>query len=1716
MAFALVVAGALLLAHEVFSRADINVILVTNTGDSGPGSLRAAILEANGTPVIDEIRFAFVPDFTMELPPTPVIYIYDALPPITTPVIINGAQTGVSGPGVQLVGVCDCEGLGPDGLVFDAGSGGSTVTRMSLVGFTRAIVLGSDGNTVTGNYVGLDLGGSADANGTGVAVTGARNTVGRGNVISNNFDDGVAVSGSDNVVAGNLIGLDSAGTAAAPNSGSGVYVGVSAGGNRIGGSDPADRNVISANQSFGIYIDSTTTGNSILGNFVGTNKTGSVAIGNNTGIVIEDSPGNVIGAVGAGNVIAGNFGAGITLENAGGSIVRANMIGTDAAGTATGLGNESDGIRISGSTMITIGGAGAGEGNVIVDNGSDGIDARFVGTLTVQGNSIGLGSTGAANGNWRNGIRLEATTDAQIGGAGSAGNVLSANVGAGLNLACGFGDGTPIPDPSGTTVEGNRIGTDRAAALRRGNLGGGITVDCGTGTHVGGKSPALGNYISANGDSEGVLAGLFDAGTDDTIQNNFIGVGAGGENLGNVGAGVSIGSSFPDVIDNTIAYNSGNGVEVVVGTNNLLRGNRIHDNGLLGIDLGSDGVTANDAGDVDGGPNLRQNFPVLTGAVRSGTSLLVSGTLSSVANTDYTVELFANTAADPSGFGEGETPLGTTTVHTNGSGVATFTNVAVALPAAAQRLITATATDPVKNTSELSAPATTLTAPTMSTTASANVLIGGTVHDTANVAGGDGPTGSVVFTLYGPDDATCASSSPPFTSTVAVAGNGAYDSAAFTPTAPGVYRWVARYGGDSRNTSVQGSCNDPNEAVTIIRIATPTLTTTASPNGPIGQPITDVATIAGGSRPSGTLVFRLFGPDNASCAGAPVFSSTKPVAGNGAVTSDPFTPTALGTYRWVAAYSGDAGNAPVSGACGDANEQVVIGKAVPALTTVASASVPVGGVLSDSATLANGFNPGGTLTFRLFGPTDPTCTNPPLLVTTAPVSGNGTYASGSFTTATPGTYRWVASYPGDANNNPAGGACGDPSETVVVTLAVPTISTQSSLTAMPGQPMVDTAKVAGGFNPTGTVTFRLYGATDPSCGAAPIYTSTNPLTAGGAAVSGAFTAPAPGTYRWIATYNGDANNRVVPGVCGDASETVTVLGTTTTSAPTTTTSTTIPVSTTSTTTSTTTTSTTTTTVDPGPDTPPPTIDTTIPPTTTTTPPSTTSTTVSQTTTSLPPGTTTTATTAPPAVTPTTTATPPTATTAAPTTPPTTAPPAETSTSAPTTVPASTTAPPATTTTRPPATTTTAPAPPTTAPPAASLDAVNPRGERSGPAGVALDVSGDGYTGCPTVYFFFDGVRIGSDTPNAAGSVGVGHLSVPGDAEPGQHRVTSACRPSGGPVRASSAFVVTKSDVHRSAFVTSLNRPDQVSLDLSQLATSAIVAVALIVLFAFPFELFNSTVEENYDEIRGWFRLPARVVGAGTRASRIATFLGLTVLTAIVIGFLSPDFGLNLTSAVLVIGFTVALLVMSLGFSLPAAIGIHRSTGEWGTLNFLPGTVVVSIIMVALSRAFHFQPGYMYGALAGLAFASALSRETQGRLTAANWIWALALSVGAWLVRIPVANAAARPGASVWWVGAEACLVLIFLWGVEGLAVAMLPMRFLDGRKVIDWNRVVWAVLLFMGVFAAVHVLFAPSSGYVGHTTGQVTVGVVALFLIFGGISVGLWAYFRYRPERATS
>jgi hypothetical protein len=432
--------------------------------------------------------------------------------------------------------------------------------------------------------------------------------------------------------------------------------------------------------------------------------------------------------------------------------------------------------------------------------------------------------------------------------------------------------------------------------------------------------------------------------------------------------------------------------------------------------------------------------------------------------------------------------------------------------------------------------------PTLTTVASAGGAPGTALTDKATLAGGATPTGTITFVLYGPDDATCAAT-PAFTSSaIAVNGNGTYTSApAFAAGTSGVYRWRALYGGDANNAAVAGACNDPGEAATILQTA-PTLVTSASAGGIVGVPLTDQATLAGGLAPTGAITFSLFGPGDATCATTPVFTASVTVTGNGSYASPPFAPATVGSYRWIAAYGGDANNAGISGICGDAGESATIVPAVPTLVTTASAGGAIGVALTDQATLAGGFTPTGTLTFNAYGPNDSTCANAPAFTSTVVVNGNGTFASAPFTPPATGTWRWRALYGGDARNVAVAGACNAPGENAIISAVQPVLAAhgEPASPVLAGTPLHDVATLSSGSDPTGTITFALYGPDDPGCASTPAFTSSATVSGNGDYASAPFTPRVPGTWRWIASYGGDAANAPATGACDDPQQSVVV------------------------------------------------------------------------------------------------------------------------------------------------------------------------------------------------------------------------------------------------------------------------------------------------------------------------------------------------------------------------------------------------------------------------------------------------------------------------------------------------------------------------------------------------------------------------------------------------
>ncbi len=485
--------------------------------------------------------------------------------------------------------------------------------------------------------------------------------------------------------------------------------------NTIGGTAPTARNVITGSPGNGAIVGFSGSGNVIQGNYVGTNATGGAGLGFG-GIILRNN--SVLGgtAAGAGNVISGS--RDVLMSFTTGSFVQGNFFGLSADGT-TALANMGGGIFLDQTQDNTIGGASAAARNVTLYGITISGVSGGGGGNTVQGNFIGTNPAGTAALGTRvptPGISLNSATKALI-----LDNVIS-NRDVGISL---FG--------ANNTIQGNFIGTNAAGTAAIPNFtgisaGGGDGV---TGNIIGGDTAAERNVISGNVDVGLSLgAGLLGS---QTVQGNFIGTATDGlTSLGNGGRGILIAASSGQIIGgvlpgqgNVIAFNSADGVSVTSGAGHAIRGNSIHSNGGLGIDLGDDGVTANDLGDADTGANNLQNYPVLTSVSSSGGNVPIVGTLNSEASKTYRLEFFGSDKADPSHFGEGQVFLGATDVSTDASGDASFD---VTFPTTAGPRVTATATDANGNTSEFSlAPTPKLLniSTRMQVLTDENVLIGG-------------------------------------------------------------------------------------------------------------------------------------------------------------------------------------------------------------------------------------------------------------------------------------------------------------------------------------------------------------------------------------------------------------------------------------------------------------------------------------------------------------------------------------------------------------------------------------------------------------------------------------------------------------------------------------------------------------------------------------------------------------------------------------------------------------------------------------------------------------------------------------------------------------------------------------------------------------------------------------------------------------------------------
>jgi parallel beta-helix repeat protein len=403
--------------------AQATTFTVTNTNDSGAGSLRQAITDANNNSGPDNISFNIPtsdPGYSI-LSDAWVIQPNTLLPSLSgggTTIdghtqTTNQGDTNIFGPEVQL----DGSNLATTDWIFSVESNANTIKGLAI---TRASGAGirirssSNNNTISGNYIGTDPAGIwAWGNGTGIEVFAAAssNTI-SGNLISGNAVDGVKISDTGtnfNNVKNNIIGLDSSGVVPIPNSGHGIFITNGSQHNNIGGDIP-DRNIISGNSKSGVYIHGTSTDSNLVWyNYIGTVQSGTSAAGNaNSGVIVTaGAQDNTI----QDNLISGNQQHGVYLSGSGteNNFVRLNIIGADEQVTKL-IPNGWHNVAVyDGASSNWIGTISPPWGNVIVGAGWSGVVLHNSNQNSVLHNAIGTDEAGTATtlGNSFYGVHVE-------------------------------------------------------------------------------------------------------------------------------------------------------------------------------------------------------------------------------------------------------------------------------------------------------------------------------------------------------------------------------------------------------------------------------------------------------------------------------------------------------------------------------------------------------------------------------------------------------------------------------------------------------------------------------------------------------------------------------------------------------------------------------------------------------------------------------------------------------------------------------------------------------------------------------------------------------------------------------------------------------------------------------------------------------------------------------------------------------------------------------------------------------------------------------------------------------------------------------------------------------------------------------------------------------------------------------------------------------------
>jgi hypothetical protein len=325
----------------------------------------------------------------------------------------------------------------------------------------------------------------------------------------------------------------------------------------------------------------------------------------------------------------------------------------------------------------------------------------------------------------------------------------------------------------------------------------------------------------------------------------------------------------------------------------------------------------------------------------------------------------------------------------------------------------------------------------------------------------------------------------------------------------------------------------------------------------------------------------------------------------------------------------------------------------------------------------------------------------------------------------------------------------------------------------------------------------------------------------------------------------------------------------------------------------------------------------------------------------------------------------------------------------------------------------------------------------------------------------------------------------------------------------------------SSFSSALATPSQSFGSVGNTVVNLIITMALVLFITFPAQLFNKTLEENYDDIRdimtrhfGWVRRVRReVAGESTARTRLIVFAIVVSLGALLGSLNDPGFGFNRSSVLTYIG-VVASMIVGLLLGTTVAKLYRRARGEEarGKLHALPAGLLVAGVCVLLSRSTGFKPGYLYGVIFGVAFTKKLTKSGEGLGVVVGTATSMVLAVLAWLLWIPVHDNTVAPDANAGLILIADFLAPLVVGGFVGSVIGLVPLRFMPGGTLMGWNRRVWAAAFGIALFGLVQVLLRPDQSP-AHAGSAPIVTTTLLFVLFAVVSVGFNMYFERRKKR---